>query len=93
MVSRFAFLLLILVSVNASLTGLKNIVPTLPNTIIKSENSQCRQDSIRLQLGLENMTLWAQQSKLFLELCSVIQKYIYVYIDIDINNFRKFCDE
>lgn len=87
MVSRFAFVLLILVSVNASsLTGLKNIVPTLPNTIIKSENSQCQQDSIRLQLGLKNMTLWAQQSKLFLELCSLMYVYIYYRLGVGKRN-------
>jgi len=64
MVSRFAVFLLFLVSVNASLTGPVNILPTLPNAIIKSENSQCQYDSLKLQLGLKNMTLWAQQSKL-----------------------------
>lgn len=65
MVSFFALLSLFLVSVNASLTGPTNIIPTLPNAIIKSENSQCEYDSIKLQMGLKNMTLWAQQSKLF----------------------------
>lgn len=65
MVSRFAVFALFLVSVNAS-TGPTNILPTLPNAIIKSKNSQCEHDSIKLQLGLKNMTLWAQQSKLFI---------------------------
>lgn len=63
MVSFFALLSLFLVSVNASLTGPTNIIPTLPNAIIKSENSQCEYDSLKLQSGLKNMTLWAQQSK------------------------------
>lgn len=66
MVSRFALFSLFLVSVNSSLTGPKNILPTLPNAIIKSENSQCKYDSLMLQAGLENMTLWAQQSKLLI---------------------------
>lgn len=65
MVFRFVSLLLFLVSVNASLTGFENILPTLPNTIIQSDNLQCQEDSIKLSLGLKNMTLWAQQSKLF----------------------------
>lgn len=65
MVSRFALLSLFLVSVNASLTGPTNILPTLPNAIIKSDNEQCQYDSLKLQSGLQNMTLWAQQSKLF----------------------------
>jgi len=63
MVFRFAVFVLFLVSVNASLTGPTNILPTLPNAIIKSENSQCQHDSLKLKLGLQNMTLWAQQSK------------------------------
>lgn len=66
MVYRFAVFVLFLVSVNASLTGPTNILPTLPNAIIKSENSQCEHDSIKLKLGLQNMTLWAQQSKFFI---------------------------
>jgi len=69
MVSRFAvfsLFLMVMVSVNASLTGPTNILPTLPNAIIKSENSQCQYDSLKLQSGLKNMTLWAQQSKLFI---------------------------
>ncbi|XP_026822096.1 nose resistant to fluoxetine protein 6-like [Rhopalosiphum maidis] len=64
MVSRFAvfsLFLMVMVSVNASLTGPTNILPTLPNAIIKSENSQCQYDSLKLQSGLKNMTLWAQQ--------------------------------
>lgn len=66
MASRFAVFALFLVSVNSSLTGPTNILPMLPNAIIKSENSQCQYDSLKLQLGLQNMTLWAQQSKFFL---------------------------
>lgn len=65
MVSRFALVLLYLASVNTLLTEPKNVIPTLPNAIIKSENAQCQYDSLKLQSGLENMTLWAQQSKLF----------------------------
>jgi len=61
MVSRFAYVFLLLVSVKASLTELENIIPPLPNTIIISENAQCQYDSIKLQSGLKNMTLWAQQ--------------------------------
>lgn len=67
MVSRLALLSLIVVSVNASLAGPTNILPTLPNAIVKSENVKCQEDSLKLQLGLKNMTLWAQQSKLFFE--------------------------
>lgn len=63
MVSRFALVVLFLVSVNASLTGPMNILPSLPNAIIKSENAQCQHDSLKLQADLKNMTLWAQQSK------------------------------
>ncbi|XP_015369007.1 PREDICTED: uncharacterized protein LOC107165338 [Diuraphis noxia] len=61
MVSRFAIFSLFLISVNASLTGPTNILPTLPNAIIKSQNSQCQHDSLKLQFDLKNMTLWAQQ--------------------------------
>ncbi|XP_025408869.1 nose resistant to fluoxetine protein 6-like isoform X2 [Sipha flava] len=61
MVSRLALLSLFLVSVNASLADPINILPTLPNTMIKSENLKCQEDSLNLHLGLKNMTLWAQQ--------------------------------
>ncbi|VVC34920.1 Nose resistant-to-fluoxetine protein, N-terminal,Acyltransferase 3 [Cinara cedri] len=60
MVSRFA-LSLFVVSVSALLTESTNILPTLPNAIIKSNNAQCEHDSLMLQSGLKNMTLWAQQ--------------------------------
>jgi hypothetical protein len=65
MVSRLALLSLFLVSVNASLADPINILPTLPNTMIKSENLKCQEDSLNLHLGLKNMTLWAQQSKFY----------------------------
>ncbi|XP_050423754.1 nose resistant to fluoxetine protein 6-like [Adelges cooleyi] len=61
MVFRFLLLPLLMVSVNTLLTGPSNIIPTLPNVILNSTNSQCQRDSIRLQAGLQNMTLWAQQ--------------------------------
>lgn len=63
MVFRLALFSLFLVSVNASLAGPTNILPTLPNAIVISENLKCQEDSLKLQLGLKNMTLWAQQSK------------------------------
>lgn len=68
MVSRLALLSLFLVSVNASLAEPTNILPTLPNAIIKSDNLKCREDSLYLQMGLKNMTLWAQQSKFYKKL-------------------------